>query len=144
MTTQHGWRVRLARISLGLVTLVFLGFGVLFLLRPEAIDSMGIVLESATARTEIRGFYGGLEIGLGLFFGIAMLRPRWFRPALLAQTATLGGIGLGRIVGVIYEGSAEAVIWMFIAVELAGAVLGLLAYVGMIVVESSDAPLPRA
>jgi hypothetical protein len=135
-----GWRVRLARVSLGLTTLAFLGFGLLFLFRPDAIASMGVSLESATARTEIRGFYGGMEIGLGVFFGISLLRPRWFRPALLAQVAAFGGLAMGRIVGVLAEGSAEIVIWFFVAIELAAALLGLVAYLALLGGHSIDDP----
>jgi hypothetical protein len=135
---NRSWRIRLARASLALAALAFLGFGLLFLLRPESIQSMGVLLESATARTEIRGFYGGLEVGLGLFFFVSLLRVAWFRPALLAQAATLSGIALGRIVGIVVEGSGEVLIWFYASVEIAGALLGLVAYVAMIGVESKE------
>ena len=126
--TGHHWRSRLARISLGLAALGFGAFGLYFLARPEAMGSMIVFEEQASVRIEIRGMYGGLELGLGVFFGAAALRRDWFRPGLFAQMATLGGLAGGRILGMIAESEAPVSLVFFTALELGGAALGLAAY----------------
>ena len=59
-------------LSIGLTYLVF---GVWLLIHPSALDGYGIVLESATARADMRATYGGFEIGVGLFFLCASMVP---------------------------------------------------------------------
>jgi hypothetical protein len=117
----------LARLSLALTALVFGGFGVWLLLQPEALASLGVELTTPAARTEIRGFYGGLEIGLALFFGLAASRPRWLRPALVAQVAAFGGIVLGRLFGFAVDGSVGPLLVTLMVAEIFGMTFGLFA-----------------
>jgi hypothetical protein len=119
--------MRFARISLRLAALGFAGFGVALLVRPTLLGVVDVALPTPAALTEIRAFYGGLELGLAAFFLLASTRDAWIRPALFAQVAALGGVVLARAVGVIVDGSAEPPVLLFGAVEASGAVLGLLA-----------------
>ncbi|HYE96439.1 MAG TPA: DUF4345 family protein [Rubricoccaceae bacterium] len=119
--------MRMAPLSLGLAALAFAGFGAWLLVDPAALSVLGIELTRPTATTEIRAFYGGLELGLAAFFARAATRVEWFRPALLAQALALGGIVLGRVVGFVVDGSAAPLILAFAALEAAGAVLAALA-----------------
>jgi hypothetical protein len=86
----------LARLSLGLTAAAFTGFGAWLLLDPRALSRVDVDTPTSRARAEIRGFYGGLELGMGLFFALSAARPAWHRPALVAQAATLGGSALAR------------------------------------------------
>ena len=45
---------------------IFLGLGVLTLIRPEVLEYYSIGVDSASARTAIRAMIGGGEIGIGL------------------------------------------------------------------------------
>lgn len=117
----------LARLSLALSALVFGGFGAWLLVQPQALSALGIELATPAARTEIRGFYGGLELGLAGFFAVAALRPAWFRPALVVQVCALGGIAAGRLVGFALDGPPEALLLALLAAEIAGTGLGLVA-----------------
>ena len=67
----------LPRLSLRLAALAFAGFGVALLVRPELMGMLGLELGRAAAFTEIRAFYGGLELGLALFFALASTRDAW-------------------------------------------------------------------
>ncbi|HYH83791.1 MAG TPA: DUF4345 family protein [Longimicrobium sp.] len=118
---------RLARISLVLAGIGVLGFGVPLLVRPSLLGIVGIELTRPAAATEIRSFYGGLEIGLAVFFFAAARRDAWLRPALFAQAAGFGGIVAGRLVGFLADGSAEPMLFAFIALEASGALLGAVA-----------------
>jgi hypothetical protein len=121
----------LPRLSLRLAALAFAGFGVALLVRPELIEMLGLELGRAAAVTEIRAFYGGLELGLALFFALASTRDAWLAPALFAQAAALGGIVLARLVGVALDGGPEPLILLFAAVEGTGAMLALVALRGL-------------
>ena len=129
---EHRARIQLARVSLVLTALVFFGFGALFALRPDAIGTMGVVTESITARIEIRAYYGGLGLGLGIFFALAAARRGWHLPALVAQIGSLGGLAAGRVLGMSLEGSAPIAMVLFAAVELAGVGLGLVALMALL------------
>jgi hypothetical protein len=118
----------LPRLSLRLAALAFAGFGVALLVRPALLGVLGVELSRGAAATEIRAFYGGLELGLALFFALASTRDAWLRPALFAQSAALGGIVLARLIGMVVDGSAEPLVLLFLAVEGTGAVLGAAAY----------------
>ena len=121
----------LPRLALRLAALAFAGFGVALLVRPELIGALGLELGRPAAATEIRAFYGGLELGLALFFGLASTRDAWLRPALFAQAASLGGIVLARLIGLALDGSAEPIILLAGAAEGTGAVLAVIALRGL-------------
>lgn len=117
----------LPRLSLRLTALAFAGFGVALLARPALIAALGIEFGNPTAVTEIRAFYGGLELGLALFFALASTREAWLRPALFAQAAALGGTALARLIGIVLDGSAGPYLVLFGALEGVGALLAVLA-----------------
>jgi hypothetical protein len=117
----------LRRLSLGITATAFTGFGVWLLCRPQALSRVGVQLPSPEARTEIRAFYGGLEIGLGLFFAAAAARPEWHRPALFAQTATLGGVAVTRAVSMQIDPPGSALMRLLMVLEATAAVGGAVA-----------------
>jgi hypothetical protein len=110
-----------------LTALVFGGFGVAFLVWPTLISWADVELTSSAARTEIRAFYGGLEIGMAVFFLLAALRPAWFRAGLILQALSLGGIALGRVFGLLVDRDLEPLLVMLITAETIGALIGLVA-----------------
>ena len=118
---------RFARASLLLAALGLIGFGVALLVKPSLLGVVGVELARPAASTEIRAFYGGLELGLAVFFIAASTRSNWLRPALFAQVAAFGGIVLARLIGILVDGSAEPMILIFAALEGAGALLGFIA-----------------
>ena len=117
----------LARISLVLTAMVFGGFGLTFLLWPEVLEITEVTLATPMAVTEIRAFYGGMELGFAIFFALAAARPSWFRPALVAQIGALGGLASGRIFGLIVDGSPDSLHFLLTGTEITGALIGGLA-----------------
>lgn len=112
-----------ARIVLGLIGLMFAGFGALLLVRPQALGSMvGVELPTAASRVEIRTFYGGLELGLAALAVIGILRPAWTGAALLGLALATGGCALGRIAGLVVEGTAERALLVALLIEASSAV----------------------
>jgi hypothetical protein len=119
--------MHLARLSLGLTAAAFGGFGTWLLFRPQALSAVGIELPTPAARAEIRAFYGGLELGMALFFAAAAQRPEWHRPALIAQAASLGGSALGRVFSMGTDPTTNPLIRLLTILESAGCAMGLAA-----------------
>jgi hypothetical protein len=113
----------LARVVLWLGGLGFLGFGLAFLVQPlETLAAAGVALQGDIAATEIRAFYGGLEVALGALLLAADLRGRR-REGLILSLASYGGIGTARLLGILLAGGASPFLWFALATE--GVLAGL-------------------
>ena len=108
----------LPRATLWLAGLGFLAFGAAFMVAPLATMALaGIELESSLAATELRAFYGGLELALAFLLLRAALRPALTSAGLMLSTATYGGIGTARFVGILLSGSATPFLWFALGTE---------------------------
>jgi hypothetical protein len=117
----------LTRITLWLGGLGFVGFGLAFLVAPhETLGLLDLQLNGPHAATELRAFYGGLEIGVGLCLIGADLRG-WQRPGLLLCLAAYGGISLARVLGIALAGGASGALWIALALEFGIALLAAVA-----------------
>ena len=76
--------------------------------------------------TEIRAFYGGLELALAAFFFYALRRPAWIVPALVLQALALGATAAARLYGIIGGGTTEIMLAL-LAAEAAGCALAIVA-----------------
>lgn len=89
-----------------LAGLGFLGYGVAFLIAPEAtLAGAGLQLTGIGGNVELRAFYGGLELGLGLWLIFAGLNDKLLRSALWLTLASNGGIGCSRLLGLALGGA---------------------------------------
>ena len=124
--------MRLARFTLWLCGLGFVGFGLLFLVDPlGTLARIGISLEGALAAAEIRAFYGGFELAVGLLI-LAADRAARHRPyGLLLAAGTYGGVGLARALGMALGPVATPFLWAALLIELTLAALALLAWRGL-------------
>jgi len=118
---------RVARWALALSAAVFAAAGALFLAAPGVLALAGIGLAGATADGDVRAVYGGLELGLGIFFAGAVARPAWHRPALLAAALAFGGLAAGRLLSGLVVGPPEPLGLTLLAAEVAGLALALAA-----------------
>lgn len=114
----------LDRITLWLGGLGFLAFGLAFLVAPlQTFAVAGLPMQGSLAATELRAFYGGLELALGALLIAADLRPGARRHGLILCLASFGGIGLARLLGMVLAGSATPFLWAALATELTLAAL---------------------
>ena len=105
----------------------FLGFGIVLLLWPEmGLSGIGIQAKSLEAEVELRAFYGGLEIGLGLLL-LTCLPAERQGFGLQISLATNGGIGLARGASMLALGTATPFLWFAVAWEVTLAALAMLA-----------------
>jgi len=114
----------LTSIVLWLSGLSLLAFGAAFVVAPLAtMASAGIVLDGALAATELRAFYGGLEVALGVLVLLCALRPERRRDGLLLTFAIFAGIGMARLVGMLLSGADSGFLRFAIVTELGLAAL---------------------
>lgn len=115
------------RLFLGLSALVWLPYGLFCILRPSFLaGAAGVVASSATAVTEIRAMYGGLEAGIGALCLGALWRPDWVRPALLMLCFVCSGLALTRTASLFIDGSASAYTFGALAFEIPSAVIAVM------------------
>jgi hypothetical protein len=115
---EQGVRAVLLLLAAG-----FVAFGVAFLLSPAKLAAyVDLEAKGRAALVELRAFYGGLETGFGVFLAVAALRRAWQVPALVAALLSLVGVVAARIYGLSVEGSAGALIYVFLAIEIAGVI----------------------
>ncbi len=86
------------------IAAVFLLIGAASVLAPTMVsDFVNIELKDALARFDFRAVYGGLQLGLGLWIGVAALRKPWRLPALNLAALALGGLLLGRVLALLLD-----------------------------------------
>lgn len=109
----------------GATAIGFAGFGIALLIFPNLIGMVGIKELTNSGLVEIRALYGGLKLGIGLFFLLALNRPQWVRAALVAQVCLVSGLALGRIFGLVVSNwQTKPIIYLILAAELILAILG--------------------
>ncbi len=127
------------RLVLWLSALFLLGFGGAFLFFPLGTLSLtGIVIEGPLAAVEIRAFYGGLEVALGLAVAWCALRRTRWKDGLGLTVLVFSGIGLARLFGMMVEGVFSLFLIFALLVELALAGAALVALLGMMRVPEPD------
>lgn len=96
---------RFPTIVLVLAALGFLVFGAWLVVDPVG-GLAGVDIGGTTPAgvIELRAFYGGLEVGLGLFLLACARRPAWHVPGLWLVLLGNLGIGLARIFGIATSG----------------------------------------
>jgi hypothetical protein len=120
--------VRFTRVVLQLSSLAYAIVGVSFLAAPAVMASLiDVVVSSATADNDVRAVYGGVASGLAVFFWLAASRPEWFRPALVAQVLTMGGLAGARFVSWAAVGLPEPIGFGLHLCELVGFGAGIAA-----------------
>lgn len=122
-------RPSLPRVSLLVSGLLFAGLGGYFLFDPSQVSRLlGLPTPAAALRAELSAVYGGLQLGLGIFFLVSAARARWVRAALAAQIAVFAGLAAGRVLGLITQGVRSGLLLLLLVLELAGLLLGLAAF----------------
>ena len=115
-------------VLLALSGLSFLGFGIAFLIEPRATLALaGVATEGAIAATELRAFYGGVEVALGALILYCAWRPDRRRDGLWLTLVCYGAIGLTRIVGMVIDGSDSFFLRCAAATEIGFALLSIIA-----------------
>lgn len=82
--------VWVARIVLGLMALYCAGQAVAVWANPDGIaTAIHLALTDASGRAEFMTIYGGFFLGLGVFFGLGALSPRFREAGLVLLTLSM-------------------------------------------------------
>ena len=98
------WQTRIAFLYPPLSGAIFIGLGVLTLIRPEVLEYYSVGVGSAPARNAIRAMIGGGEIGIGIvLLGGLKLGFSVRQRCILAATIFIC-VGLARLLSAGFEG----------------------------------------
>ena len=93
--------------------------GLAYILWPaEGAALADLELSSPTAVIEVRGFYGGQLLGLGVAILVGAWKQRFVVPALVLIAASLGGTAVGRLFGVMADGKLPPIVAGLLLVEV--------------------------
>ena len=109
---------------LAYLALAWLGIGGWLLFDPGALaGNAGVAATSVDGTIEIRAMYGGLELAIGLSALWAMWRPRWACHVLFLNGVITGGLGVGRLIGILLAASVSTYTLSALAFEFSAAIL---------------------
>ncbi len=98
---------------------MYAGFGLVFIIKPSFIENAYIFSTHPSGLMEIRAFYGGLEIGLGLMLLLSIKKSDELqKAALYLLSSILFFTILGRIIGAIIDGIEGNYLWIALIIEL--------------------------
>ena len=119
--------MQLARFSLVVTILIYLIIGFWCLFAPVQTSSgVDIQLPTVTALVDFRATYGGMLVGIRIFF-IICLKETHIRVGLYLQALSLGGLAFGRVVGLALDGIPKPLIIYFLVAEIAAVILAMVA-----------------
>jgi len=115
--------MRISKIILFSGALIYLAFGFLFFLNPDAINAMdGVILPTRSSANHIRAPLGGMEIGLGFVLVFFALRRETIIYGLVVLCGSLGFTSLARFYGIVFDGAGDMSNWLSFWAEFAFAV----------------------
>jgi len=113
-----------ARIFLIVSTFIWLPYGVFCFFQPGFLEgAAGVSAINATATTELRAMYGGLQAAIGVLAALAVVREPLRRPALVTVGFLSAGLGMSRLAGVALDGDLSPYTASAIVFELTSAVV---------------------
>ena len=100
--------MQLARVILLIQLLALAGLGLAYFSRPHEMANLsGMLLLAPAAATDMRAYYGGLQLGLAAFVGLSLARPELSRAALTLLVLLYSALALARIGGLWLDGGAQ-------------------------------------
>ena len=115
------------RAYLWIAGVSFVAFGIAYLVAPVRMAALTeLSVPTATAVIDIQGYFGGQLLGIGALVVLGAMRSRYAVAALLVIAASLGGTGLGRLVGLAAADGAPPLMVAVMSIELIFAGLALL------------------
>ena len=97
-----------ARVVLIIQLMALAGLGLAYFIQPHQMANLsGMLLMAPAAATDMRAFYGGLQIGLAAFIGVSLSRLDLARAALTLLVLLYSSMALARMGGLWLDGGAQ-------------------------------------
>ena len=105
----QGVRIMLfSRILLAVQAIILAGLGIAYFVRPEEMANLsGMLLMAPAALTDVRAYYGGLQIGLAAYLLLAISRLDLTRAALTLLILLYTAMALARVGGLWLDGGLQ-------------------------------------
>jgi hypothetical protein len=104
--------------------LIYAAVGIACVFAPvAALEPVGLAPASDLGRVEVYAMYGGLEFGMASFLAWTALDTSRVRIGLAACGLSIGGLGLGRLVGMLALGPPSGLMWGLCVIEIGGAIV---------------------
>jgi hypothetical protein len=89
----------------------------------SAMAGVELGVDSVNALNEVRANYGGMQIGIGLLLISALFISWLTRPALLTLALLTGGLVIGRLVSMAFDGLPNQTIQVLFGLESITAIM---------------------
>ncbi|TGK31785.1 DUF4345 domain-containing protein [Leptospira gomenensis] len=123
---QEGIRPFLSKVYILLNVVVYLGFGIAFMIFPLRLASLiGITVEGSAALADFRAMYGGLCLGIEIVLFFGFLREEWRRFAIFLSVTTAGGLLFGRLCTLFLDGPGNVYIYVSMGTEIGAVAIGV-------------------
>ena len=97
-----------SRILLDAQAMILAGLGIAYFVRPEEMANLsGMLLMAPAALTDVRAYYGGLQIGLAAYLLLAISRLDLTRAALTLLILLYTAMALARVGGLWLDGGLQ-------------------------------------
>jgi hypothetical protein len=107
----------------------FLAIGVFFIGWPvRAANSISLVMSDDVGHIDLRATYGGMCLGVGLFYGWLAREPDSLRTGAMSLFFIYGGLGLIRGLSIAQGYEPNGWMWSFLVIEFAVAAAALIAF----------------
>ncbi len=117
----------MTRATLAIFALLFVAFGLWSLIDPVGMTGrLGVEVSGPSGIFEMRGIFGGVNLGFAGLMAAGALRSDMIRPALWGMVAYFGGYMIGRAASFIAGDSAATSSWGFAGFELFGLLVAVL------------------
>lgn len=123
----------LARWVVWLNALVFLLFGLAASIAPASISllTLDAAPASPAALIDTRATYGGMMMAVGVALAMMARDRELIRMGLLSVIALMGLMALTRSIGIVVDGSATPMMWLYLAAEILSLALAVFALRGL-------------
>ena len=112
--------MRFANGLIWLNAIVFVAYGAGFAVAPEALAIWvtGSAPGTPSGLIDLRATYGGMSIGLGLFFALTARDPSRHRLGLQAVLVVMVCMAGTRLLGITLDGTPNSKMWIYLALEI--------------------------
>ena len=100
--------MRMTQVFLLVQALALMVLGLAYFIQPHEMTNIsGMLLMAPAAITDVRAYYGGLQLGLAAYLLLALARFDLLRPALSLLVLLYATLALARMAGLWLDGGAQ-------------------------------------
>ena len=118
-----------AKFLLWVNAILFVLFGVGFILAPLPLAQWitGSTPSTTSGIIDLRATYGGLALGIGIFWALCASNGSE-RNGLLSAILVLSAVAIGRITGILLDGTPNLFMFLLLTAEIIFAALNFIVY----------------